>query len=374
MIKTTWFKLKSNINSRPEEIKFIDNTTFYTISAKIGDETLNAEIIKTNPRNKAQIDFEDNFKAKANSKDLSAFPTLDHRVDSSISNRTISGFALPGTLTSDSSWFIYADDVVGDSTVRQFAQINNVPVVGFSHSWDNRTNLFPEAPAATSTTSTDFDGINDYCNGGDIHQYDAADAFTINLWIKPQNTAAQRALFSKTTNDISVFGYVLYHNSSGQLFLQMRASGTNRQYTFTSSTLTPNIWQMVTLTYDGSQNINGARVYINSLVGATPSSGGLNGWLTGQDFTLGSRNAGFEFSGRIDQVTIFDKALDSSEIIELYNSGELFNPTTHSANANLQSWYRMGDDDTFPIISDNVGSDDLTMTNMTSDDFVEDAP
>jgi hypothetical protein len=34
----------------------------------------------------------------------------------------------------------------------------------------------------------------------------------------------------------------------------------------------------------------------------------------------------------------------------------------------------MGDGDTYPTIEDNAGSYDLTMTNMASDDIVEDVP
>lgn len=374
MIKTTWFKLKSNIDNRPEEIRFIDNTTWYLISAKIGDEVINAEILKTNPRNKAQIDFEDNFKAKANSKDLSNFPTLDYKTDTSVSNRVIHGYARPGTETSSAEWYIYAEDTSGDTSNRQYAQSEGVPVVGFQHIWDDRFSLFPAAPAANNVTATDYDGINDYANGGDVHQYDSSDAFSISLWVKPQNTAAQRALFAKATNDTNVFGYILYHNNSGQLFLQMRASGTNRQHTFSTSTLSPNVWQHVALTYDGSGNINGARAYINGLVGSTPSSGTLNGWLDGQNFTLGARNSVFVFSGRIANCVVWNKSLDETEVNEDYNSGEILDPTNHSANVNAQSWYRMGDDDTFPIIKDNIGSADLTMTEMTSDDFVTDSP
>lgn len=299
---------------------------------------------------------------------------LQLKKDSSVNGRVFYGYARPGIETSEPQWLIYVEDTIGSSFDRIFAEKDGEQLAEFVHVWDDRATIIPEIELGDNEFSTDFDGANDYCNGGDIHLYDNADAFTVNLWVKPQNTAAQRALFSKTTNDVSVFGWVLYHNNSGQLFLQMRASGTNRQHTYTTSTLTSSVWQMVTLAYAGGSNINGALAYINASAGTTPSSASLASWLAGQDFTLGSRNTGFNFSGRIDHVTIWDKQLTSGEVTELYNSGVIFNPTAHSANANLQSWYRMGDNDTFPTISDNVNSDDLTMTNMASDDFVMDVP
>ena len=40
----------------------------------------------------------------------------------------------------------------------------------------------------------------------------------------------------------------------------------------------------------------------------------------------------------------------------------------------LVSWYRLGDDDTYPTIRDKVGSNNGTMTDMAADDKVQVAP
>ena len=226
----------------------------------------------------------------------------------------------------------------------------------------------------TNALSTSFDAIDESLNGGDIHQYDASDAFSIAVWVKPQNVAAQRTIFSKATNDANVWGYILSHTNTGAIFLQMRASGTLRQHIFTS-TLTAAVWQLLVFTYEGAANISGAKAYLNAVVGNTPVSGTLNGYLSGQDFTVGARNTVLRYSGLMDEMSVWDKALTQAEITELYNSGVPYDISQHSAaETNLQSWYRMGDNDTHPTILDNINTADLTMVNMDSGNFVADVP
>jgi len=242
----------------------------------------------------------------------------------------------------------------------------------FTQPFDDPESLFPTL-VLFNNYSTDFDGINDVANGGDIFTFDSPNAFSTTFWIKPQNVAAQRCIFSKATNDANVHGYILYHDNTGKLFLQMRAPGKLRQHTFTT-TLIAGIWQSVTLTYDGSGDINGVRVYRNTVVGDTPLTGSLGSWLSGQDFTLGARNTAFFFSGRIDEFTVHNKALSQSEITEFYNGGILLNPNVVSSAPFLVSWFRMGDNDLFPVITDNKSTNNLNMLNMTSSDFVLDVP
>lgn len=246
--------------------------------------------------------------------------------------------------------------------------------VRFNQIWDDRADLF-QAINLDEQFSRDYDGINDRDNGGNIQLFDVSDAVTYSFWTKINNTAAQRSFFAKAESGGAIDGLIFSHNSSGKIFLQMRTTVTDRAFTY-NSTLATGSWIHIALAYAGGSNINGALAYINSLVESTPGSGtfGAGTMLTGQDFTVGSRNGAFHFSGRIARFLVWNKQLSQAEITELYNGGILADPTTHSASASLVSRYRMGDGDVFPTISDNVGSDDLTMENSTADDFVTDVP
>ena len=56
----------------------------------------------------------------------------------------------------------------------------------------------------------------------------------------------------------------------------------------------------------------------------------------------------------------------------MYNSGA---PTDLSSYSTPPThWWRMGDGDSSPTITDQVGSYNLTMTNMDSADIVTDVP
>ena len=80
------------------------------------------------------------------------------------------------------------------------------------------------------------------------------------------------------------------------------------------------------------------------------------------------------WTGNIDELSLFNKELDSTEVSTLYNDGLPFNP---KPLANMIGYWKMGDGGivgdpiaTFPTIVDETGNNNGTMTNMTSTDFV----
>ena len=77
------------------------------------------------------------------------------------------------------------------------------------------------------------------------------------------------------------------------------------------------------------------------------------------------------FNGEIDEVSIYSRGLTQSEVTSIYNGGV---PNDVSSISNIEAWWRMGDGDTFPTLTDNIGSNNGTMTNMTSGNIVTDVP
>jgi len=221
--------------------------------------------------------------------------------------------------------------------------------------------------------SLSFNGIDEYINLGDNYTFGAATAFSWSFWFKANNLAAQRALIAKTSQDANVYGYSLQHTASGKLFTQVRASGTLRTHTFTT-TLSSATWYHICLTYAGGSNMNGLTAYINSSAEPAPTSSSLNNWTVTDPLTIGSRGTAFEISGELNQVTVWDKELSSSEVSELYNSGDPADPTNHSASSNLLSWWGLNDSSNFPIESDLVNSINGTLTNMEIEAYTSDTP
>lgn len=248
-------------------------------------------------------------------------------------------------LSTDSVWRIWREYKVGNETITEYLDDGE-----FTQQWSNVENLFPSAPF-TNSYALNLNGSTQDANGGDIHNYDIAQAFSFCMWVNPNNLAATRILLAKAASNANVSGYMFRHNATtGALYAQMRC-GTNRNATFDIS-LTAGEYQFICFTYAGSANISGLNAYRNAVKASTPSSGTLSGtMLVGQDFTLGQRNNGFYFSGLIDEVTVWNKELTQADISELYNGGVPNDPRNHTSAANLVSYY--------PIIDDGLGSPDM---------------
>lgn len=269
---------------------------------------------------------------------------------------------------SDPVWQIKRILRIGNIYKTQFADSGN-----YTQRWDLRNTLFP-IPALVNNYSLDFDGINDLCNGGNICNFNHSDAFSVSLWVKPQNVSAQRVLFSKAGPVPAVLGFIVYHEAGGNIQVQLRSNVGTAIYS-TTFTIPAGAWSHVTVTFSGNSNMSGIRVYKNAVVGATPASAALSGgWLVSQDFILGSRTGGYYYSGKIDEVTVWDKELSQAEVTELYNLGQPLNPSSHSSFSNLVNYWKMGDSDSYPTILDNHGVNHLTMTNMSANAIVLDTP
>ena len=281
---------------------------------------------------------------------------------------TYYGIAPYGSATSDAVWRVGRKTVAGGIEKTEWA--NNGT---FDQVWDNRGSIFT-AVSFFNANSLFFDGVSDYLNGGDIFQFDIANQMALSLWIKPDNVSAQRCLFSKSTNDANAYGWGLYHTDTGAILLQVRTASTLRNHTSTA-TLTAGAWNHLLLTYDGSSNMDGVRLYFDSVVDTVPTSASLSGTvLYNQDVYFGRRDSSFYYSGYMDEISGWNKSLTQAEVNSVYNSGSPNDLSGLSFSGDLLNWYRMGDGDSYPLVLDNAGSDNLTMQNMSSSNFVGDTP
>ena len=115
------------------------------------------------------------------------------------------------------------------------------------------------------------------------------------------------------------------------------------------------------------------KIYINgSLSSTTGSNGGTYVAMenTSQPFEIGRYFNGVEhFAGNMDEVAVFNSELSASDVTSIYGSGV----PTSLASLSPVSWWRCGDGDTSPTLTDNgSGGNDGTMTNFTT--FSTDVP
>ena len=181
--------------------------------------------------------------------------------------------------------------------------------------------------------SMEFDGVNDYI---EITKTDALSLvntdFSISIWLNPD--VSHNGLIMM--NYSGAKGWGVYYNSGN---LRFRAYPSGWQ---TTTTITAGVWTHILIVGDDTgDNLlcykNGVEVYNSSYTLSIVES-------TANVFIGSELGTGFYFDGNIDEVAVFDYALDSNQVEEIYNA------TSTSKTADLDTlstppvaWYRMGD-------------------------------
>jgi len=167
-----------------------------------------------------------------------------------------------------------------------------------------------------------LDGVNDYVDIGNNLDFDGTTSFSFSFWANPSDLTGINTLFRKYDTS-TVEGYVLFYNN-GQLWFYLRGGSSSKLDVRTSSSYTTAM-TYITLSYDGSRTPSGIKIYVD---GISQTLVTISNTLTSStsntaNFILSSGGgAGLNpFAGIIDEFSIFNKELTSTEVTELYNSG-----------------------------------------------------
>ena len=277
-------------------------------------------------------------------------------------------------LTSDNVWQIRRVSIQGDETVTEYADSGN-----YTQIWDNRTNLFNPIPFF-NTDSTSFDGINDYIDVNDASNisFENNIPFTYSTWFKTTAAGTTHFISKQAGGGGANSGYRISIND-GAIEVELRNAGNNRiLVTDNIGGFNDNQWHNVQVTYDGLLLASGVNIYVDDGISNNTIN---NDTLTlsivnSLDLAIGSNSGGLSgnYAGNLDEGCFFDKVLNSIERTETFNFGQPGDLAIHSASTNIISWWRMGDNATFPIIMDEVGENDGFMTNMLTINIVSDVP
>ena len=205
--------------------------------------------------------------------------------------------------------------------------------------------------------SMTFGGVDDYINVGSpsILNFERTDAFSISAWVKRVGSGSYQSIVYKADNNSPYNGYTFYIDNNNKVGFNITIDYSANNYFGKVCTSVLNTdWNNVLITYNGNSNVSGLNIYINgSLQNVTTvgTSSDLTGTLSNSiPLNIGARNnTDVFFNGQIDEVAIFDKALNAGQI---YN--DIYQPTKTGTNqtADLEknpnlpnpvAWYRMGD-------------------------------
>ena len=155
----------------------------------------------------------------------------------------------------------------------------------------------------SSNSAYYFDGDEDYLEYTGI--IPSFDSYTISLWAKPASSGTYEAMFS--SYDDSGRGFQI--DLDGSNFHIRKSSGGN----IVLSAAQLEVWTFIAFTYDGTNSIG----YINDNI-TVSDTGGTTEF---NRFRIGrNRNGGTYFTGAIDELRIYNRALTASEISSLYTN------------------------------------------------------
>ena len=188
-------------------------------------------------------------------------------------------------------------------------------------------NVVP-SPEVSEQSSLEFDGVDDYAATTSSFQSAFRDSFTISFWVKCDDgqPSAEISILG-TRNSTSEDWVHCNQQTDGDITFYYK-SNNNAAEARTSSVVFGDgntEWFYITLVADNTAEQ--LKIYVNG-VSIAVSGGGLSSvtmsdWTSSDDLFLGARNnngsAEKFFSGSIDNVGIYDKALTQAEVTRQYN-------------------------------------------------------
>jgi len=233
----------------------------------------------------------------------------------------------------------------------------------------------------SNTKSVDFDGVDDnvvLSSTTNLRPTEAelnASGFTVSLWVKQDSSSTQGFFANDGVGQTNLYGLEFNVKSTGKFAMQKGDGGAsspnNRSTAETTTTvLALNTWTHVMYVMP-TANKSTWKIYVNGVSQTLTTSGtGSNVAYLNGTAAIGAIRSGKFISGNIDEVAVWNSD-QSANIGSIYSASG----AVDLSSLNPISWWRMGDGDTFPTLTDNgSGSNNGTMTNMVSGDIVTDTP
>lgn len=189
------------------------------------------------------------------------------------------------------------------------------------------TNITYNTSYGKINQGANFNGSSSKIAIADSSALTFTDKITVCAWVYTGTTSGNHTAVGKL-GSLTTKEFWLAFNT-GQASFLLSTDGSNQNgFQQSSNTMSTNTWYLLTGTYDGTN----VKLYINdSLIGTTPMTGNIYSGSSHLNIgNIGDYNVDF-WSGNIDEVGIWSRALSLTEISQLYNGGnglsyDLFSP------------------------------------------------
>ena len=249
-----------------------------------------------------------------------------------------------------------------------------------------------------SQCSLELNGSDEYVTVADSDDFTFADSgvdkpFSISAWIKVDSLADDRPIVVKwdgSGTNLEWYFYVRGNSSpSGALSLLVydKANSATISSRTDGSIISTGEWYHVMVTYDGrggATAADGIKFYVDGASKTATASNNAS-YVSMVNTTTPVRigaepNLSDYFDGKLDEISVWDKELDSAQVTELYNEGvpnNLIKTTTYTEDttSKLVAWWRIEIDsvltpDTTSTIQDrSANSHNGTGTGLETSNF-----
>jgi len=178
-----------------------------------------------------------------------------------------------------------------------------------------------------------FDGVDDSI---DLGNWFNLQAFTITMWVRAGTT--QQTYADIIDNN---------HNNGANWVVQQNGSQTNRYYFYYKNGVTPVVnlssqWSHLAISHDTNGN---RQTYLDGILLETSNEGAIN--YNGAQFLRLARwgGGGRNWKGELDEIDVYNRSLNQSEIANLYNAG------ANGKCRNVETTFDAGNED-WSVIND----------------------
>ena len=233
--------------------------------------------------------------------------------------------------------------------------------------------------SAIGTRATDFDGTNDYAQFSSTYQSLLRSSFSFSLWTRLADGDASfnRLLMNYPHGNSSSPDYFQFYTASGLLKTYYRAGGTALNVSQTTGALGngDSGWlHLVLVGIRTSSTSHTIKIYKNGSEVASGDSSTIdfNDFTTTEKIAIArsSSSGGSQtyHDCKIDDVSVWSKALSSTEVSNIYNSGS---GSSLTGSSDLEGWWKMGEHSLPPVTHSGTATVSVSVTASASGDLLE---
>ena len=173
----------------------------------------------------------------------------------------------------------------------------------------------------SDVSKIDFDGIDDYVDFGDNHDFTGS--FTLEAWVLQENSVTSGTIISKGdmySSNSKSYGYFLSIKNNDLTFTTYKNGGGIKLNITSNYPITNDRWYHIAMSYDGTT----ANLYVDGLFVGSDTSTNTPGnrsesCYIGASYDRDNTDPINYFDGFIDEVRIWNSALSVTQIREMMN-------------------------------------------------------